>query len=329
MCVLIAEERKEFIFLDGRSESTASRVAVQAGDFLVGGNVRVGVVEEGRGIESVSAASNVETSVIIIRTGGGTHINVSATAGSLLRVVHRSVDAKLFDRLWSGTGKSLTYCKINGSGGLNDAAGGLIARAGVVDDACGRDLAGALAVEKIAGVDAVEQKCVASVALSVGPDGLAAQSTVDASASGEFGIDAGRQYRETSEAASGQRHGLNLGFFEDVAVRCIHSIEQRRRFNRDGGTHLADFWSDVDGGGAVGLHGDRGKLLRLKSVVRKGQGVGPDGEINEIVAASVAGLLRAREFCRVGDQRDRSAGERAARRVDDRAGDAAECLLRK
>ena len=101
---------------------------------------------------------------------------MGAAGGTLLGVVHGSVYAKFFDGFGGGSGESLADGEIGGSGalkGLGRRAGnaGGAADAGVVDDAGGSYLAGAFAVEEIAGVDAIEEKGVAGVALAVGPDG--------------------------------------------------------------------------------------------------------------------------------------------------------------
>src|SRR5580704_8487576 len=145
---------------------------MQAGHFVAGGDVRVGVVEEGGGIESVRTPMEIGAAVESVGAGGGAHVNVGAAGGTLLGVVHGSVHPKLFDRLRSGRGESLADGEIGGSGalqrfgsGAGDACGA--ADAGVVDDAGRGHLAGAFAVEEIAGVDAVEEESVAGVALAV------------------------------------------------------------------------------------------------------------------------------------------------------------------
>ena len=62
-------------------------------------------------------------------------------------------------------------------------------------------MAGALAVEQIAGIDSIQKKRVAGVALAIGPDWLIAQAGVRAGAIWQFRIHTGRengQPRETS-----------------------------------------------------------------------------------------------------------------------------------
>ena len=74
-------------------------------------------------------------------------------------------------------------------------------------------------------------------------------------AAGKFRIDAGRKDGEPREAARGQGDGLDLGFFQNVAVGGINGIHQRRLIlHRDRCAHLPDFQRRVHRGGAIGLH---------------------------------------------------------------------------
>jgi hypothetical protein len=332
--VLIGDVGEEFIFEDGSAERAACGVAMQGRNFFAVGNVAVGFVEIGSGVEPVGAAMDVGFAVKIVGAGGGAHVDVSAAGGTLLGVVHGGVDAKFLNGLRSGGGQSLADGEIHGTGTLDRRSGGAgkaggAADAGVIDDAGRSDGAGAFAVEEIAGVDAVEEKRVAGVALAVGPDRLIAEAVVDAGAAGEFGVDAGRQNGEAGEAAGGKWSGFDLRLFEDVAVGGVDGVEKGSGFDGDGGAGLADLQGDVDGGGAIGLHEDGGKILRLKAVVGEGEGVRADGEIDEIVAAGGAGFLCAGELGGVGDEGDEGVGDRGAGRIGDGAGDAAEGLLRE
>src|SRR5712692_4894313 len=45
--VLVGDKAEEFVLNNGRAQRTARRVAVQPRHFIAGGNIRVGVVEEG------------------------------------------------------------------------------------------------------------------------------------------------------------------------------------------------------------------------------------------------------------------------------------------
>jgi hypothetical protein len=175
-----------------------------------------------------------------------------------LGVVHGSVDAKFFDCFGGGSGKSLSDGKIRRSGALKRFGGGAgdaggAADAGVVNDAGRGDLAGAFAVEEIAGVDTVEEESVASVTLAVGPDGEIAQAGIDAGSAGEFGVDARREDGDAGKAAGGQGDGFELSFFKNVAVRSVDGVEEGSGFDGDGGADLADFEDSVDGGSAGGL----------------------------------------------------------------------------
>ena len=102
------------------------------------------------------------------------------------------------DRFWSGSGQRLTDGQIGRGGTLDHrrAATGGAADAGVVDDAGGSNLAGALAVEEVAGINAVQQEAVTGVALAIGPDGLIAKPAVGAGPAGQFGVHAGRKNGE-------------------------------------------------------------------------------------------------------------------------------------
>ncbi len=274
---------------------------------------------------------NVGRAVKIVGAGGGAHVNVRAAGGALLGVVHGGVDAKFFYRFGRRRGQSLTNCEIGRGGALDDcsAAAGGAADAGVVYDASGGDLAGAFAIEEVAGVNAVEEKTVAGIALTVGPDGLIAESAVGARAAGEFRIHARGKKSEAGEAAGGQGDGLDLILFEDVAVGGVLRIHEGRGFHGNGGADLADFESYVYGCGAIRLHGDGRNFLGFEAVVGEGEGVGTDGKIYKFVdSGAICFLLGAGEFGGVGDQGDLRVREGAAGGVGDCAGDATECLLR-
>jgi len=272
--------------------------------------------------------------VEIVGAGGGAHVDVGAAGGTLLGVVHGSVDAKFFDGIGRGSGESLADGEIGRGGALERLGGsagdaGGAADAGVVDDAGAGDLTGAFAVEEIAGVNPVEEECVAGVALAIRPDGEIAEAGVDARAAGEFGVDAGRENGDAGKAAGGKRNGLELGFLENVAVGGVDGVHQGAGFNGDGGADLADFEDGVDGGGAIGLHDDGWNSLGFEAVVGEGESVGADGKVYKIVAADAGGFLCAGKLRVIGDDGDGGIGENAAGGVRDRASDAAESLLGK
>src|SRR5208282_4551711 len=174
--VLIGEKAEELVLEDRATHSTAGGVIMQAGDFVAVRNIGVGIVEKRSGIESVGGAIDVSAAVETVGAGRCAHVNVGAAGGTLLGVVHGGIDAKFFDGFGRGSGKRLAdgeigrSCALKRFGSRAGNAGGA-ADTGVVDDASGSDLAGAFAVEEIAGVDAVEKESVAGVALAVGPDG--------------------------------------------------------------------------------------------------------------------------------------------------------------
>ena len=89
---------------------------------------------------------------------------------------------------------------------------------GGVDDPGGAYLGGALAVEEVGTVDAIEREAVGGVALAVGPDGQVAEAVVGAGAGGELCIDAGREDRRLSKRPVGKRDLLDLRLIEHVAV---------------------------------------------------------------------------------------------------------------
>src|SRR5260370_35075424 len=105
--VLVGDKAEEFVLEDGTAQRTSRSIAVQPRHFIAGGNIRVGVVEEGSGVEGVCATMDVSAAVQIVRAGGGAHVDVRAAGGALLGVVHGSVDAKFFDGFRRGSGQGL------------------------------------------------------------------------------------------------------------------------------------------------------------------------------------------------------------------------------
>ncbi len=144
-------------------------------------------------------------------------------------------------RFRRGSGQGLADGKINGSSALDGRGGGAVGvgDSSVIDDACGGDLAGALAVEQVAGVDSVEQETVAGIALAIGPDRLIAEAAVDAGAARKFGVDSGGKNGESGETAGGQGDVLNLLIVEYVAVGRVDGVHQRIGLNFDDGSDLA------------------------------------------------------------------------------------------
>ncbi len=180
MNVLVADKAEKLVLDKGAAQRSAGGVAVQFRHFFIGGNIVVLLVEIRRSVQPIRSAMHIGSAMNGIGAGGSAHVDVGAAGGTLLRVVHGSVHAK-FLNCFRGRGRQrLANGQIGRRRALNDLGGGA-ARAGhsgIVHNARGSHLAGALAVEQIAGVDAVQQKGIAGVALAVGPDRLIAQTAV-------------------------------------------------------------------------------------------------------------------------------------------------------
>jgi len=123
---------------------------------------------------------------------------------------------------------------------------------------CG--LGGGLAVEEIGDVDAVDLKHIAGIALAIRPDGRVAETGIGADTVLQFGTDAGRQNRETGEAAGGERRLLDLLGVEHVTVGGVDRVEQGLLDDFNGSVDAADLEDDVDGAGAILLHRNAGDL---------------------------------------------------------------------
>jgi len=297
---------------------------------FIAGDVGVLVVEKGSAVEPVRSAVNVSAAVNGIGAGGGAHVDVRAAGGSLLRIVHRGIDAEFLNRLRCRSRQCLPDGQIRRRRGLNYFRGsvGGIRNAGIVHDARGTHRTRGLAIKQIAGVDAIEQKSVAGIALAVGPDRLITESGVGAGAFGQFRIDSGRKNGEAREAAGRQWDVLNLILFEDVAVRRVDRIHQRVGLHFDDRAYLADRQRHVDGCRAIRLHGNRRYLLGLESVMSERQRIRADRKIDEVVAAVGVGLEAAGQLGLVGDDSHVGIRQHASGLVRDRTSDAAECLLR-
>ena len=134
----------------------------------------------------------------------------------------------------------------------------------------GRDLAGALAVEQVAGVDSVQQEAVAGIALTVGPDRSVAQAGVDAGAAGELGVYTGREDGDTRRAARRQRDGFDLRLIEHIAVGGVDSVEQGIDIDFNRISYCAHGQLTVQRYGSVGLHQDSGNTLGREALQREG-----------------------------------------------------------
>src|ERR1700742_911052 len=177
--MLVGGEAEELVFDDGAAEGATGNPAMQWRILLIVGNVVVVLEEEWRGVDPVGAAMAVESAMKFVSARSGAERDVRAGGRALLSVVHGRVDLPLLNgfRRWCRDG--VADGEIDGSNRLNDAADTKAAGdTGAVDDARGADLTRALAVEEIAGIDAVKREAVGGVALTVGPDGLIAEAGV-------------------------------------------------------------------------------------------------------------------------------------------------------
>ena len=202
-----------------------------------------------------------------------------AAGRALLRVVHRSVDPDFLDRLRGWGRKRVADRQIDRSAALLDAARAVIAYACAVDDTRRRNLAGALTIEEVAGIHAVQQKPVAGIALTVGPDRCIAQAGVDPSTARQFRIDAGRKDRDTGETAGRQRNCFNLRPVENIPIRGVDGIEQRVHIDFHGVSYGAHFQLRRKRDGAVGLNQNARIALGRKAFPSKGHGVFANGQI--------------------------------------------------
>ena len=182
-------------------------------------------------------------------------------------------------------GKSIADGQVDRRAGLNHTAGAAVANTRAGDHARGCNLAGALAVEQVAAVDAIQQEAVAGIALTVGPDRGVAQAGVDPGAARQFRIDAGREDGYTGKAAGGQRDRFDLRPIENIAIGGVDRVEQRIHVDFHGVSHGAHFKLRRKRDGAVGLHQDSRVTLGRKTFQGEGHGVFADRQIVEGVRA--------------------------------------------
>src|SRR6202035_2006019 len=142
-----------------------------------------------------------------VGAGGGAHVDVGAAGGALLRIVHGGVYAKLLNRLRRRRRQSLANRQIGRCRALNDFRGGAggDGNASVVHNTCRSYLAGASAVEQITRIHSVQEKCVTSIALAVGPNGLIPQTGVCAAAVWQLCTHPRREDCQARETSGGQR----------------------------------------------------------------------------------------------------------------------------
>src|ERR1700722_486162 len=172
--MLIADKCEQFIFDERTAKRSTCGVAMQLRNLVVRWNVGILLIKERRGIQPIRAAMNITASVQSVGAGGRAHVDVSPAGRALLSVVHRSIYPPLRHGFWRRSGQGLADGEINRRRTLNgrSAGAGGIGHSGIVYNSGRGYLARALAVEQIAGIDAIQQKAVAGVALAIGPDRL-------------------------------------------------------------------------------------------------------------------------------------------------------------
>src|ERR1700735_4235954 len=238
---------------------------------------------------------NVCVTVAFVAAGARAHVNVRAAVRALLRVVHGGVDSNFRDALRRWRGNGVADGEIDGSAAGTDAPASVVGLAGVIDDAEGLNLAGAFAIEQVAGVDAVEEKGIRGVALAVGPNRRVAKAAIAAGPAWQLCVDARRHDGQAGKAAGGQRNRVDLRLIEHVAVGGVNCIQKGRGFDGDRLAHLADLQGGIYRRCAVGLHKNAWVFLRLVSRVDDGYRVVADGQIDQSVDAFCIGGGRARK----------------------------------
>ena len=61
--MLVGEKAEEFVLDDRAADRAAGGVVMQAGHFVAGGNIGVGIVEKGSSVEGVRGAIDVSAAV--------------------------------------------------------------------------------------------------------------------------------------------------------------------------------------------------------------------------------------------------------------------------
>ena len=147
--MLVSGIAEQFVFDKRTTKSSSRSVAVQLRDFLVGGDVRVLIVEIGSGIQCVGATVTIEAAMKGVGACSCAQIDVCAAGPTLLRIVHRSVYTKLLNGFRSRGGQCLPNRQIRRRRALQNfgSSAGSTGDAGVVHNTRRRHAARALAVE--------------------------------------------------------------------------------------------------------------------------------------------------------------------------------------
>ncbi len=184
--MLVADEKKNFVFDDRAAQRKPGSHTVQLRIFFRRGNARILIEEKRRGVKRIGAPVQVRAAVNAVGSRSGAQVNMRAARGTLLRVIHGRVHSKFLNGLRRGAWQRLANGKIHRRGALDYCRSELCRAADsrVIHNPCGSHLARALAVEQIFGVHAIQEKTVAGIALAVGPDRLVTQTCVGAGAAG-------------------------------------------------------------------------------------------------------------------------------------------------
>ena len=245
--VLVADIAEKFVLDERPAERAARGVTVQFRHFFIGRDVGVGLVEIGGGVERVGSAMQVGAAVNVVRSGGSAQVDMRAARRTLLRIVHRGIDAHFLQKFRRRRGQCLADCEVGRRAALDDFRGGG-AQAGVscvVHNASGRHRTGALAVEQIAGIHSVQQKGIARVPLAIGPDGSVAEPGVGSRAGRKLRVHSGRKNDKLGETPVWDRDRIDLLLFKNVNVGGVDGIDERGLFHRDGLADIANFQGGV------------------------------------------------------------------------------------
>ena len=281
---LVGAEEEQLVLDDRAAHGGTGTVVVQWRHFLAGRDGGVGVAEELGCVEGAVLEVLVDLAVQAVGPGFRDQGDVGAGLGALGRIVHGGVHANFLEGFLRRRGEGLADTVVDRRIGA-DLAGHGIALAGVEGEPAGSDLAARLAVEDVVGVDAVHDKAVGGIALSVGPYGLVAESGVGTGASEEVGIDAWGQEGQLGEASRTEGRLADGALIEHVAVGGIGFVEERRTGDFDRRGDRAHLESRVDGGGAFGLDEDLGVDFGGEAGLLDGDGIQADREVRNLVEA--------------------------------------------
>ena len=157
---------------------------------------------------------------------------------------------------------------------------------------------GALSVEEIVDVDAIQEKSVAGVTLSIRPNGgIARGPRWCRFPQRARALTPVRLCRKTGKTSCRQRCGVNLRRVHHVSVGRVNGVHQRRCFYFNRRRCFANLQRCIHRGRAVCLNGDVLRLLQIETVCRVSECVDADREIDEVVCARSVRDSRSRQGC--------------------------------